>query len=232
MKGKKAYTITWILTYAIPIIILLMYFYITSNENIKFIVEAPRISFKELSKEYNFINDPNNIIEITVGEKVSYITFDYPNIIYNKSEIENGKLTIPLEKEIVLNNVYYKYDFQKNEFKRIVFSEEIKEAVTINKIFIALSMMIIIGAFSVGVLLIIKKMDVMKNYRRLAASVSMFVLFLIFLILSVITKYIFLVFGVLFLSTSLHYIEWIIHRKKNGLPIKEEIAQKVVISND
>lgn len=228
MKGKTKYTVTWLLTYIIPLLSLLVYFYATSNKNIAFLIEAPRIQFKELEKGYDFVIDEQNIIEIEEG----FITFDYDVIHFNKNIIEGGKLTIPLEKEIILNNIYYKYDEENKTLKKIIFSEEIKEATKENKLLIGLSVIIIGATFSVGIMLIIKKMDVLKEYRRLAVVISMFSLFVIFLILSIITKYIFLVFGVLFLSTSIHYIEWIIYRKANGLPIKEEIKQKVVVVNE
>ena len=228
MKGKTKYTVTWLLTYIIPLLSLLVYFYVTSNKNIAFLIEAPRIQFKELEKGYDFVIDEQNIIEIEEG----FITFDYDVIHFNKNIIEGGKLTIPLEKEIILNNIYYKYDEDNKTLKKIIFSEEIKKATKENKLLIGLSVIIIGATFSVGIMLIIKKMDVLKEHRRLAVVISMFSLFVIFLILSIITKYIFLVFGVLFLSTSLHYIEWIIYRKVNGLPIKEEIKQKVVVVNE
>lgn len=228
MKGKTKYTVTWLLTYIIPLLSLLIYFYATSNKNIAFIIEAPRIQFKELEKGYDFVIDEQNIIEIEEG----FITFDYDVIHFNKNIIEGGKLTIPLEKEIILNNIYYKYDEENKTLNKIIFSEEIKEATKENKLLIGLSVIIIGATFSVGIMVIIKKMDVLKEHRRLAVVISMFSLFVIFLILSIITKYIFLVFGVLFLSTSIHYIEWIIYRKANGLPIKEEIKQKVVVVNE
>lgn len=228
MKGKTKYTVTWLLTYIIPLLSLLTYFYATSNKNIAFIIEAPRIQFKELEKGYDFVIDEQNIIETEEG----FITFDYDVIYFNQNIIEGGKLTIPLEKEIILNNIYYKYDEENKTLKKIIFSEEIKEATKENKLLIGLSVIIIAATFSVGIMVIIKKMDVLKEHRRLAVVISMFSLFVIFLILSIITKYIFLVFGVLFLSTSLHYIEWIIYRKANGLPIKEEIKQKVVVVNE
>lgn len=228
MKGKTKYTVTWLLTYIIPLLSLLIYFYATSNKNIAFIIEAPRIQFKELEKGYDFVIDEQNIIEIEEG----FITFDYDVIYFNKNIIEGGKLTIPLEKEIILNNIYYKYDEENKTLNKIIFSEEIKEATKENKLLIGLSVIIIGATFSVGIMVIIKKMDVLKEHRRLAVVISMFSLFVIFLILSIITKYIFLVFGVLFLSTSIHYIEWIIYRKANGLPIKEEIKQKVVVVNE
>lgn len=228
MKGKTKYTVTWLLTYIIPLLSLLIYFYATSNKNIAFIIEAPRIQFKELEKGYDFVIDEQNIIETEEG----FITFDYDVIHFNKNIIEGGKLTIPLEKEIILNNIYYKYDEENKTLKKIIFSEEIKEATKENKLLIGLSVIIIGATFSVGIIVIIKKMDVLKEHRRLAVVISMFSLFVIFLILSIITKYIFLVFGVLFLSTSIHYIEWIIYRKANGLPIKEEIKQKVVVVNE
>lgn len=228
MKGKTKYTVTWLLTYIIPLLSLLIYFYATSNKNIAFIIEAPRIQFKELEKGYDFVIDEQNIIEIEEG----FITFDYDVIHFNKNIIEGGKLTIPLEKEIILNNIYYKYDEENKTLNKIIFSEEIKEATKENKLLIGLSVIIIGATFSVGIIVIIKKMDVLKEHRRLAVVISMFSLFVIFLILSIITKYIFLVFGVLFLSTSIHYIEWIIYRKANGLPIKEEIKQKVVVVNE
>lgn len=228
MKGKTKYTVIWLLTYIIPLLSLLVYFYATSNKNIAFLIEAPRIQFKELEKGYDFVIDEQNIIEI----EESFITFDYDVIHFNKNIIEGGKLTIPLEKEIILNNIYYKYDEENKTLKKIIFSEEIKEATKENRLLIGLSVIIIGATFSVGIILIIKKMDVLKEYRRLAVVISMFSLFVIFLILSIITKYIFLVFGVLFLSTSIHYIEWIIYRKANGLPIKEEIKQKVVVVNE
>lgn len=228
MKGKTKYTVTWLLTYIIPLLSLLVYFYATSNKNIAFIIEAPRIQFKELEKGYDFVIDEQNIIETEEG----FITFDYDVIHFNKNIIEGGKLTIPLEKEIILNNIYYKYDEENKTLNKIIFSEEIKEATKENKLLIGLSVIIIGATFSVGIIVIIKKMDVLKEHRRLAVVISMFSLFVIFLILSIITKYIFLVFGVLFLSTSIHYIEWIIYRKANGLPIKEEIKQKVVVVNE
>lgn len=228
MRGTKKYTVAWILTYILPLIALLTYFYVSSNKNIAFIVEAPRIEFKDLKKGYNFATDEQDIIQIEEDK----ITFTYNEIKINDFVIRNGDLTIPLDGELILNGVYYKYDIENNNLKRIVFSEELKAAAKENRIVIGISVIVIAAALSVGILLIIKKMDILKEYRRLSVVVSMFSLFIIFLVLSVITKYIFLVFGVLSLSTGLHYIEWIIYRKKNGLPIKEEIKQKVVIVDE
>lgn len=232
MKLQKTYKITSILTYVLPLLALLLYFYVSSNDNIKFIIEAPRFQFVGIDKEYDFVLDEFGIITIEIEEKEKNMVLNYNHIIYNDIIIENGTLTVPLENEFVLNGIYHKYDFEKNEIKKIVFSEELKEAFFVNKLLIGLSIMIIGAGIAVSVLMIIKKMDVLKAHRRLSLSLSFIMLALIFLILSVITEYLFLVFIVFAIITTAHYIEWLVYRKANGLPLFEEIKQKVVISNE
>lgn len=229
MKWGKGHFYTTLFGFIIPILSALIYFYVTSNKNLKFLFETDRITFVELEKEYNVSEDPNNIITINKEEYI--ITFDYPLIEYNNVTIENGKLTLELSEEFIIHGKYYEVtkDFK---LQQIQYSKRLKEALRENSFVIGFSAVIIVVAVVIASYMIAKKMDVMKKYRRYSVAISLIILTMITLILSMITTQLFVGFGAVTIAWLTHTISWTVKRKLNGLPIYEDQRMRVVIENE
>ena len=228
MRWKKGHF--WVSVAAfLPIILTLVYFYASSNKNLKFVFEAKRIVFVDLDPEYDVEQDSHNLISINQEE--SLITFNYHKIMYNELLIENGEITMPLDNEYLIHGKFYEVN-KDFKLQKINASNKLKESLTENTIIIGLSVIIIIFAGVIAAYMIAKQMDVMKRYRRYSIVISLLVLTIIMLMLSMITTQLFLGFAAAFIGWSMYTISWTVKRKLNGLPIYEDQRVRVVVEND
>lgn len=229
MRWNKGHFFTSLFGFIIPILAALIYFYVSSNKNLKLFFEAEKIVFVDLDKEYDIENDPNNIISI--DKENLLITFNYSKIQYNNILIENGKLTSELNTEYLIHGKYYEVDKNFN-LKKINYSKKLKDALTDNAIIIGMSVIVIATSVVIAAYMIAKKMDVMKKYRRYTVLTSLIVLTLITLILSMITTQMFVGFGAVTIAWTIHTISWTVKRKLNNLPLFEDQRVRVVIENE
>ena len=101
-----------------------------------------------------------------------------------------------------------------------------------NNFLIGFSVIITLGTGVFVTMMVLKKMETLKKHRRLSVLVSSTLFTLIFLILSTITDKIFMVFFVFTISWGVYYLNWLAYRKRNGLPLTDQISQRVVITNE
>lgn len=229
MRWNKGHFFTSLFGFIIPVLAALIYFYVSSNKNLKLFFEAEKIVFVDLDKEYDIENDPNNIISI--DKENLLITFNYSKIQYNNILIENGKLTSELNTEYLIHGKYYEVDKNFN-LKKINYSKKLRDALTDNAIIIGMSVIVIATSVVIAAYMIAKKMDVMKKYRRYTVLASLIVLTLITLILSMITTQMFVGFGAVTIAWTIHTISWTVKRKLNNLPLFEDQRVRVVIENE
>lgn len=230
MKSVKGYNATIIIMYLVAIFGLLTSFYIKSNKNLSFLLEAPRIQILNIEK-YDFVTDENNYLEMDIGEEFTDVYITANEIKYNDVIIKDGTITLTIGKEISLNGEFYKINYEDKTFRKIVWSEELKE-LTFEMGFAGIMGLAFVG---IGItwffLIYYKNMDVLRKHRRIKTLISIVIVTIIMLIISFITNQIYQIFVVGSGVYILHYLHWIVHRKRNGLPLSEEIVQKVEITN-
>ncbi|NCU41380.1 MAG: hypothetical protein EOM19_01485 [Candidatus Moranbacteria bacterium] len=225
----RAYKVISLLTLFLPMIILLVFFYITSNQGIKEVLEAPNVVFPNVDKRYDYIVDTNDYWSIDAEEKT--ISFHAESLIYEDIKISSGTVTINYPEFFSMGNKYYSIDENDN---LVLFdaAKLVKERMFEKNFLIGLSIFITIVTALCITMMVIKKMQLMNRHRRLSVVVSSWVFTIFFLILYVISEQVYLIFLVFSMSFTAYYIEWLIHRKKNGLPLHDQISQRVVITND
>jgi hypothetical protein len=225
----KAYRIISLLTLFLPITALLVFFYLTSNEGMKEILEAPNIVFPNADKRYDYITDANDYWSIDPVEKT--ISFHADVLIYEDVEVLNGTIKIAYPEFFSMGNKFYAIDENDN---LVLFDavKLVKERMFETNFLIGLSIFISLGAVAFIVLMVIKKMQVLSRHRRLSVVISSWIFTIFFLILYMISKQVYLIFLVFSLSFTAYYFEWIIYRKKNGLPLTDQISQRVVVTNE
>lgn len=226
--GKKY---NWLVafTFIVPVLVALIYLYATGNKGVQELIEAPKIEIAEAGKLYNYLEDENNYI--TYNEEFDLITFEASEIIYD-GLIINGKLTIENPPFFALDKKYYSIQQDEegiialrefNEFK-IIQDNLVKKGVALG-----LNFMIGIPAVLFAIYMIMKRMDLIRKHRRLTALVSLTLTTMILLFLNLIIKNFFVMFASITISFGIYYIEWIIMRKKKGLPLTDEVVQKTQI---
>jgi hypothetical protein len=229
MRYKKLFRWSSILTITLPLFSLMIYFFITMNSGVTILLESPKVTFIGMDEEYNYIEDPEDIW--SVDFETNKITFDYDQMVFNKMEIRNGELTINIPELFYMGNDFYSFD-EENELVKINSAKLIEESM-FQKNFIIGSYIVIMGiSVSLIGMIVLKKMDILKRHRRLSVLVFSINLTLIFFLLSAITTEFFLVFMTFTFAWAVYYLEWIIYRKANGLPLHDEISQRVVMVDE
>jgi len=225
----KAYRIISLLTLFLPITALLIFFYFTSNQGIKELIEAPSVVFPNVDKRYDYIIDTNDYWSIDPVEKT--ISFHADVLIYEEIEVLNGTIKIDYPEFFSMGNKFYAIDDNDN---LVLFdaAKLVKEKMFEMNFLIGLSVFIALAAIMSIILIIVKKMQLLNKHRRLTVAISMWTFTMFFLIISMISSQVYLIFFVSSLSWTAYYIEWLIYRKNNGLPLTDQIAQRVVISNE
>ena len=225
----KAYRIISLLTLFLPITALLVFFYFTSNQGVKEILEAPNIVFPNVDKRYDYLVDANDYWSIDSVEKT--ISFHAEVLIYENVEVLNGTIKIEYPEFFSMGNKYYSIDENDN---LVIFdaAKLVKERMFEMNFLIGLSVFITIGTVMFISLIVVKKMQLLNRHRRLSVAIFMWTFTIFFLIISMISKQVYLIFLVSSSSWTAYYIEWLIQRKKNELPLTDQTAQRVVITNE
>lgn len=231
MKNVKSYNSIIISIYIVSILGLLISFYIKSNKNLAFILDSPKIEIKDAIKNYDFIEDPNNYLYMEIDEETTLLKITADEIIYKDIVFNQGVMSINILNEININGIFYKINYEEKTFTKIVWSEELKELTFNNGIAGILGLSIVIMGLAWVFLVYYKNMDILGNHRRLKTLISLIFISMIMLIISFVTTSLWQIFFVLTITFAIHYILWMIHRKKNGLPISEEIVKKVEVIN-
>lgn len=225
----KAYRIITLLTLILPMSALLIFFYFSSNDGLESLLESPNVVFPSADKRYDYIVDPNDYWSIDATNKT--ISFHAELMVYEDLEIINGTVKIDYPEFFSMGNKYYAIDENDNV---IIFDANklVKEKMFEMNFLIGMSAFI--GIFSIIIIafMVMKKMKILSRHRRLSVLISSAVFTMFFLILSMITSQIYLMFLVFTLSWGAYYIEWLIYRKKNELPLHDQISQRVVITNE
>lgn len=225
----KTYRLIVALTFIVPLTSLLLFFYITSNEGIKKILEVPSVVFPNVDKRYDYIADPNDYWDIDPVEKKIY--FHAELMIYENIEIIDGTVVIDYPEFFTIGNKYYTIN-ENNELILFDAKKLVQEKMFENNFLIGLSVFISLGTGFAIALLVIKKMKLLARHRRLSVLISATTFTLFFLILQMISEQVYLIFLVFTMCWLAYYIEWLVYRHKNGLPLNDQISQKVVISNE
>lgn len=225
----KAYRIISLLTLILPMSALLIFFYFSSNDGLESLLESPNVVFPGADKRYDYIVDPNDYWSIDATNKT--ISFHAELMVYEDLEIINGTVKIDYPEFFSMGNKYYAIDENDN---LIIFDANklVKEKMFEMNFLIGMSAFIGIFSIIIIVFMVMKKMKILSRHRRLSVLISSAVFTMFFLILSMITSQIYLMFLVFTLSWGAYYVEWLIYRKKNGLPLHDQISQRVVITNE
>lgn len=225
----KTYRIIVALTFFIPLSTLLLFFYFSSNQGIKSITEAPNVVFPNEDKRYDYIADSKDYWDIDPSEQKIYFHAEY--MIYEGIEIYDGVIKIDYPEFLSIGNKYYTID-ENNELVLFDANKLVKEKMFEMKFLIGLSVFIALTTGFVISLIVIKKMKLLSRHRRLSVLISLTTFTLFFLILQMISEQVYLIFLVSTLCWLAYYIEWLTYRYKNGLPLNDQISQKVVITNE
>jgi hypothetical protein len=225
----KAYRIISLLTLFLPMSVLLVFFFFTSNRGIQEIIDAPKISFPNVDKRYNFITDTEDLWSIDPINKT--ISFHADKMIIKEIVIENGTVTIPYPDFFSMGNKFYSIN-EEDQLVLFDTTKLVKERMFESNFLIGLSIVISLATMAGISLMVFKKMQWLNRHRRLSVVLTSWVFTLFFLIISMISNQVYLIFFVFSSSFTTYYIEWIIYRKKNGLPLHDQISQRVVITNE
>lgn len=230
MKFKKGFKRLSIATLTLPMVALLIFFYITGNKGVEILIESPHLIFPQTEDiDYNYFADPEDFWSI--DEVNNTISFHADTFIYNSLEIEGGKVTIEIPEVFSMGEDYFKINenYELEEFDTV---KLIKENTFERSFVIGLNIVYIGLTIGIIAFMVTKKMELLVRYRRASVLLTSSVVTLIFLMLSMITKQIYLTFAVFTVSWFFYYIEWIIYRKINGLSLSDERVRKVSIVNE
>lgn len=228
MKWRKGHIITSIVSFVVPLLLTLIYFYVDSNKQLQFFLHSEKINLAGVSKDYNFEEDPENYITINLEDKL--ITVIHDDFTYNDLSI-SGILIANLEEEYLIQGKHYEIS-EEGTFILIKYSNKLKESLTESKVLIGLSVIITITTLVIATYMILRKMDVLKRYRRFSVMISLYMATLIMLVFSMITTQMFIAFGAVSLSWTIYTFSWVRYRKQNNLPLYEDQRVRVVIDND
>lgn len=220
------------MTFAIPILAALIFLYATGNKGVQEILEAPKIEIVGEDKDYDYIIDNNNYINYV--KETDEIIFEADKILYNKITIE-GKVTINNPYFFKLGKNYY--TFFVNEEDEVVFEKFneyklIKDNLVKKSVSLGLNFIVGLGVAAFAFYVISKKMSFVKKHRRLTTLISLTMITILTLVLNLIIRNFFLIFLAITISFGLYYIEWIIMRKKKGLPLSDQIIEKTKITEE
>jgi hypothetical protein len=227
--SKKLFYILTSLIFAIPLLSSFIYIYVSSNENLDPLFDAPVIIFPDADRRYNYITDPLDYWSVDIVEKKLYIHAD--KIIFNSIEISDGTVVIDIPEFFIMGRNFYSIDEEGN-LKPFDAKAVMKNALFENSFYTGLSSIITLTTLACMGVMVVKKMDLLKRHRRLTVLITAWATTMVFLILSMITNQIFLIMIAFSFSWTLYYIEWLIYRKTNGLPLHDQISQRVVITNE
>ncbi|HHY96881.1 MAG TPA: hypothetical protein GYA04_02480, partial [Acholeplasma sp.] len=131
-----------------------------------------------------------------------------------------------------VDRTYYTYNYETNQFEVFQHWKLIQDNLV--KKGLAGVINLIVGGIGVGIILTIlfKKMEWAKLHRRLSVVIYLWTSTLIVLALYLIIENMFLIFLTASISWTLYYIEWVIMRKKNKLPITDQFVSKISIAKD
>lgn len=217
------------MTFAIPILSALIFLYVTGNKGVQEILEAPKIEIVGEDKDYDYIIDDKNYINYV--KETDEITFEADKILYNKTTIE-GKVTINNPHFFKLGKNYY--TFFVNEEDEVVFEKFneyklIKDNLVKKSISLGLNFIVGLGVAAFAFYIISKKMNFVKKHRRLTTLIFLSMITILTLVLNLIIRNFFLIFLSITIAFGLYYIEWIIMRKKKGLPLSDQIIEQTKI---
>lgn len=257
MRWKKGHIITTILGFFIPIIMSFTYMLLINanifettlkNENnITFVEFEINKNDEDIIKEFkeeelnNLINSMN--IEYILDNngkqtKKIKVTFLYEKDIelkkvenyYYTNETKEHNLIVENKDLYRFNNRLFKVDGE--EFKETSVTKEVRDSLKKDSINLGFGFVIVIAGMIIAAYIILKKMDVMKKYRRYTILLSLFLITIITFIISMITQYLFLGVASIFVGWLVNTISWIVYRKSNNLPLYEEIVVKTVTANE
>ena len=226
MKYTKLYKWLPPLTIAIPLIALSIFFFFSGNIAVLELEEAPKISFPNLLRNYNYIEDPLDVWSVDFEK--NEIAFHADLMVINGVRIEEGIVRIEIPEVFVMGSRYYEF----NEEQGLVVVDTfkmIREAMFQRNFVMGLYIMITALAVAGITYMVLKKMDLLRRHRRLSVLITSLIMTLIFLILSTVTDQLYLIFLTFSASWFIYYIEWMIYRKVNGLPLHDQITQRVEI---
>lgn len=204
----------------LPMILVFIYLFASSNNAVKILLDAPHVSFEGLSDEYNFIIDFNNVV--TINEEEEIMIFNYHNMFYEDIEVE-GILKIPFTKVISLQGEYYNLN-ENNQLVKSDLTNMLQDSL-FEKGF-SIGMSTILGGIALFfiVMMTFKKMDFHKSHKRLSVLLTSYLVSGIFLFLSIITNQMTLVFITFSLEWTVYYFVWRSFRKADGLPPYEGVT--------
>lgn len=230
MKFKKGFKRLSIATLTLPMIGLLLFFYITGNKGVELLINSPHLIFPQTEEiEYNYFVDPEDYWSI--DEVNGTISFHADLFIYNSLEIEGGKVTIEIPEVFSMGEDYFKIN-ENYELEEFDTAGLVKENTFERSFVIGLNIVYIALTIGIIAFMVTKKMELLMRYRRASVLLTSTVVTLIFLMLSMITEQIYLTFAVFTVSWFFYYIEWIIYRKINGLSLSDERVRKVSVVNE
>lgn len=227
MKSKKLYKKIVTLTFLLPMLGLLVYFFISSNKGVEVLLEAPHVVMVDVNKEYDVTLDLDQ--HIFVNPVSQTITVNSSTIKFNDITI-SGSVMFPITELVYIQNNYYKVT-ETNELKKVDITNIVKESLFLTKFSAGLTIILALAIASIIGLIVFKKMELYKKYKRISVLITSLMITIIFLMLSAITTQIFLIFGTFTICWTIYYIEWMLYRKANGLTLSEYTPEKVVIVN-
>lgn len=257
MRWKKGHIITTILGFFIPIILSFTYMLLINanifettlkNENnITFVEFEINKNDEDIIKEFKE-EELNNLIDSMNFEyildangkqtKKIKVTFLYEKDIelkkvenyYYTNETKEHNLIVENKDLYRFNNRLFKVD--EEEFKETSIKKEVLDSLKKDSINLGFGFIMVIAGMIIAAYIILKKMDVMKKYRRYTVLLSLFLITIMTFIISMITQYLFLGIASIFVGWLVNTISWIAYRKSNNLPLYEEIVVKTVTSNE
>lgn len=229
MKTSKAYKILTISTISLPMLILLIFFYISGNQGIEEIIEAPKVIFINAERTYNFFEDPADYWSVDLENNMLYFHGD--SFEYKEVNVINGSIVLEMPDFFSMNGKYYTIG-EEGELVSFSITRLVREKMFERNFIIGLNIILLIFGISSISLLVIKKMDLLKRHRRLSVLLFSFFFTVIWLMLALITTQLSLIFLVFTFSWGVYYVEWLMQRHKQGLPLHDQISQRVVITNE
>jgi len=181
----------------------------------------------DVHKDYDVVLDLDN--HISMDAVLETVSVDSDTIEFNDTVV-NGTVTFPMAELIYIQGHYYKINVDGN-LEQVDVTSIVKESLFLTKFSAGLTIFMVLGIGAIIGLIVFKKMELYKRYKRISVLITSVLITIIFLMLSAITTQIFLIFGTFTLCWLAYYIEWILYRKRNGMTLSEYIPERVVITN-
>ena len=206
---------------------LMGYFFASSNKGVAVLMEASHVYMEDVAEEYDVALDLDERISIDLEKQM--ISVSASSIRFNDT-IVNGTVTFPITELTYIQGNFYKINEEGN-LEKVNVTGIIKESLFLTKFSVGLGIMMVLIIASVIGLIVFKKMELYKKYKRVSVLITSTLVTVVFMMLSAITTQIFLIFGTFTICWLLYYIEWMIHRKRNGLTLSEQTPERVVVVN-